>query len=247
MEADELMEYVLEDYVNDLKVDESESDSRFASSAGHRFFALKRQLFAFDLYKDRLAQIAKDGLKVLDIGCGNGRLVDYLVEHGIDAEGIAQTAPEGPRFMRQNITAVSPQKGCIPRADKTYDLVVIHSICDLLAEFSDIDASIQYATAHMNDPLLNVEKIKNYMKGKSFNAYFIMFEALRVLKQGGRLEVYPKLEKIGEKMEVELSKGFRVHQVFSPWGSLDDSLRASVGMNSPDSRLYTHKTVIHRL
>ncbi|MEK6898547.1 MAG: methionine biosynthesis protein MetW [Nanoarchaeota archaeon] len=41
------------------------------------------------------------GKQVMDVGCGNGSLVNYLISQGIHARGIDSKAPEGPQFTRR--------------------------------------------------------------------------------------------------------------------------------------------------
>src|SRR3989338_6815981 len=58
----------------------------------------------------------------LDIGCGNGSLVEELRKKDILFEGIDPEAPQDkPYFIRQQITSVYPFEGSIPREDNSYD------------------------------------------------------------------------------------------------------------------------------
>ena len=43
------------------------------------------------------------GSRVLDIGCGDGGLVDRLTERGFDAFGVDPQAPHHPRLSRERI------------------------------------------------------------------------------------------------------------------------------------------------
>lgn len=43
------------------------------------------------------------GSRILDIGCGDGGLVDRLAERGFDAFGVDPRAPEHPRLIRERV------------------------------------------------------------------------------------------------------------------------------------------------
>ena len=47
------------------------------------------------------------GSRVLDVGCGDGGLVDRLAAQGLDAIGVDPRAPAGPRLIREQVENVS--------------------------------------------------------------------------------------------------------------------------------------------
>jgi SAM-dependent methyltransferase len=46
------------------------------------------------------------GSRVLDVGCGDGALVDYLAARGLDAVGVDPRAPTHPRLIRKRVEEV---------------------------------------------------------------------------------------------------------------------------------------------
>jgi SAM-dependent methyltransferase len=46
------------------------------------------------------------GSRVLDVGCGDGSLVDHLAANGLEAVGIDPGAPEHPRLIRKRVEDV---------------------------------------------------------------------------------------------------------------------------------------------
>ena len=45
--------------------------------------------------------------RVLDVGCGDGGLVERLAEHGLDAVGVDPKAPARPRLIRERVEDAS--------------------------------------------------------------------------------------------------------------------------------------------
>ena len=41
--------------------------------------------------------------RVLDVGCGDGGLVERLAAHGLDAVGVDPNAPARPRLIRERV------------------------------------------------------------------------------------------------------------------------------------------------
>jgi len=244
MEIPETNEYFETDWLRDREIDESEvEEASYAGRPGYRFFPLKRQLFSLGLFREDVDLLAKTHARVLDLGCGNGSLVNYLCEQGINAEGIGSTAPIGERFMRQDITAVHPAKGCIPRKTENYDFVFIHSIPRLNVAFSSFldhrldDAVIMLGvTPRMVNAVVNSEFLESYM---------LMCEGLRVLKSGGTLISSPALNKLEEKMHFELDGKYTVEHRPSYFGlqlcieGLKDGLERYPGVHG-------HRTFVYR-
>jgi SAM-dependent methyltransferase len=47
------------------------------------------------------------GSRVLEVGCGDGSLVDHLAAHGLDAIGVDPHAPARPRLIREPVEQVA--------------------------------------------------------------------------------------------------------------------------------------------
>ena len=129
------------------------------------------KLLGFDELE--LMKLRQRRARGLDIGCGNGSLVNKMImEHGIDFTGIDKHAPEAPYFMRQHVTATHPNEGCISVDDNTYDIVVA-----------------------VQNGVLNCA-LGDYWKPCdtcSKRAPLIVYEGARVLKPGGKFIVFPCL------------------------------------------------------
>jgi 2-polyprenyl-3-methyl-5-hydroxy-6-metoxy-1,4-benzoquinol methylase len=64
--------------------------------------------------------------RVLDVGCGDGGLVERLAERGLDAVGVDPNAPARPRLIRERVEDVSS----IGRFDAACSVMALHH-CDL--------------------------------------------------------------------------------------------------------------------
>jgi 2-polyprenyl-3-methyl-5-hydroxy-6-metoxy-1,4-benzoquinol methylase len=60
--------------------------------------------------------------RVLDVGCGDGGLVERLAEHGLDAVGVDPNAPARPRLIRERVEDVSS----IGRFDAACSVMALH-------------------------------------------------------------------------------------------------------------------------
>jgi 2-polyprenyl-3-methyl-5-hydroxy-6-metoxy-1,4-benzoquinol methylase len=60
--------------------------------------------------------------RVLDVGCGDGALVERLAEHGLDAVGVDPSAPARPRLIRERVEDVSS----IGRFDAVCSVMALH-------------------------------------------------------------------------------------------------------------------------
>jgi SAM-dependent methyltransferase len=133
----------------------------------------------------------------LDIGCGDGSLVEYLRKKGIDFEGMDASAPGEKYFIKQNVHGIHPMHGCIPRPDETYDLVVGFQNATINSGFLSLD-DIEYLSRHLYDD------VKETHVNSVMNAQFIILETLRILKRGGRGIFYPEIERLEEIMGLAL-------------------------------------------
>jgi 2-polyprenyl-3-methyl-5-hydroxy-6-metoxy-1,4-benzoquinol methylase len=64
--------------------------------------------------------------RVLDVGCGDGALVERLAAHGLDAVGVDPKAPARPRLIRERVEDASS----IGRFDAVCSVMALHH-CDL--------------------------------------------------------------------------------------------------------------------
>jgi SAM-dependent methyltransferase len=62
------------------------------------------------------------GSRVLEVGCGDGSLVDHLAANGLDAIGVDPNAPEHHRLIREHVERV----GSIGRFDAVCAVMALH-------------------------------------------------------------------------------------------------------------------------
>jgi SAM-dependent methyltransferase len=62
------------------------------------------------------------GSRVLEVGCGDGSLVDHLAANGLDVVGVDPNAPEHPRLIREHVEHV----GSIGRFDAVCAVMALH-------------------------------------------------------------------------------------------------------------------------
>ena len=60
--------------------------------------------------------------RVLDVGCGDGALVEHLAAHGLDAVGVDPKAPAHPRLIRERVEDASS----IGRFDAVCSVMALH-------------------------------------------------------------------------------------------------------------------------
>ncbi|MFH1358861.1 MAG: methyltransferase domain-containing protein [archaeon] len=179
----------------------------------HRQIPVRSQLNVLGLDRRRLRKLKRINAKGLDIGCGNGGLVNKMKEWGVDFTGIDKNAPEGDYFFRQNVTGKYPGEGSIPMPDESYDIAVSVENGTLNHAFIDFYRNTN-CECHNEGPI-------------------ILSEGLRVLRPKGRYVVFPGLDlKNKSLMEVvDFHKGVSVHQERMPVEYLIEHYQA-IGLGS---------------
>lgn len=144
-------------------------------------FPLELQIRLLGIDKETLNRLR--GKNVLDPCCGNrGKLVEYLREHEINAEGIdSNLEVSKPYLMRRTIGVDYMGKGTIPRQEEYYEEIFMHSFAPIVYPLSGLRAF---------DRLSEVSGVK-------LEASLVMTELLRVLKKGGRIVSVPAMRGFG--------------------------------------------------
>lgn len=134
-------------------------------------------------------------LKILDIGCGRKMtLVASLNELGHMAEGIdPELEQESAGLTRQRVTALWPEKGCLPRPNETYDLVVSYQNPVL-----NMSLSCLRNTNYLYDVLGG--EFEHMIRKTDREAFPIVREAMRAVKKTGAFAIYPALDIIEDMM-----------------------------------------------
>jgi methionine biosynthesis protein MetW len=92
-----------------------------------------------------IANLIKDGSSVLDIGCGNGRLLEFLInEKGVTGYGIDNSDTALDIVKEKGITAYKCDlsNGNIP-INQTYDYIVMSEIIEHLPDSEKLMKSVQ--------------------------------------------------------------------------------------------------------
>ena len=71
-----------------------------------------------------VSDAAAPGSRVLDVGCGDGGLVERLVASGFDAVGVDPQAPPRPRLIRERVEHL----GSIGRFDVVCAVMTLHHV-----------------------------------------------------------------------------------------------------------------------
>jgi len=148
-----------------------------------------------------------EGKAGLDIGCGNGALVEELRKRGVLFEGIDPIAPrDSPYLISQNIYGMFPMDGAILREDNSYDIITAFQ-CSTLNRAFTIGGILRGPNLIGGD-----EEDKDFHNTRVINAHFIIYEAARVAKPNSRIVVYPCLTRLEETMGHMLKmSGIRFH------------------------------------
>ncbi len=157
------------------------------------------QLKLLGISKKDLSELRKRKLRVLDIGCGEeARLVQYLWENGIEAEGIDPFAKiNSPNIMKSKISQENPEVESIPRQDKRYHLILSHANFVLPMGLSTCRNLGAKMLAKKGEHPKNIGR---RLDAVSLDAQWTVLEAMRTLKNQGRFVCYPGLTQIGEIM-----------------------------------------------
>lgn len=159
-----------------------------AGEPGFKLFPLKCQLDVLGFNEETVSRLR--GERVLDVACGDGRLVEYLRQRGVEAGGMDARAPDAEHYIRRNITGIHPMSGSIPRPDEHYRLVVCHS------------ALPNFVFNHKNDGSSSPFTEEN------MRAQFMMLESLRVLRNGGRFVTSPGFSNL-DALKYAVGEGYR--------------------------------------
>jgi len=81
----------------------------------------------------RQIQAAK-GSKVLDVGCGRGILVNYLVEHGADCYGVELAEVTVPEALGSRIFSATRAEDLPIQLRRSIDVIVLGDVIEHLAE-----------------------------------------------------------------------------------------------------------------
>ncbi len=129
----------------------------------------------------------KKGMKILDLGCGNGRNLIYFMRNGYDVYGIdnSTTFIKNSKFLTKQLN---------PKISE--DNFRVESLDKLSFEDNSFDAIISSAVLHFAE---DDDQFKNWLK-----------ESWRVLKVGGFMFVRIA-STIGIEDKVELIDGRRYH------------------------------------
>jgi len=148
-----------------------------------------------------LARILREcpRLRVLDIGCGSQMcLVKYLNKHGYSADGLdPELAHFGDGLMKQRITAIWPERGCIPVPDETYDLVIAHQN-PILNEGLSCLRDTEYLRLAFG------EDFERHMGIIDREAVSLILEAMRVVKNTGAGVIYPNIDLLKRRLNGQL-------------------------------------------
>lgn len=127
------------------------------------------------------------GERLVDLACGNGALVHWLREHGIDAHGIDVRAPSGPYFTQRMITGRGQQYGIPVRTSTLHYVTSFQNI--VLNNAFRLNREM-WVRDHKGFGLAIAERLYDqYLE----EADAMIAEIGRVLIPGGQGRIYPPL------------------------------------------------------
>ena len=175
-----------------------EDMSRFDWQGKPGVCPLELQLDVLSLDGMLLKGLRKTNARVLDIGCGEEfMLVKYLHAKGINAEGLDPRIKQGNEYLMDIGMPIGfkDKTKIMPRPNNLYDLIISHCM------------DYFYNKIHVlgsEDERLSIE-FDNTTSGVVLSSNFAIFEALRVLKSGAEMIVYPAITSIS-RMQKEFEQ-----------------------------------------
>jgi 2-polyprenyl-3-methyl-5-hydroxy-6-metoxy-1,4-benzoquinol methylase len=113
----------------------------------------KTDVYTKELNKPIIEQVTK-GAKVLDVGCGNGRMGEYLIKNnqnkvtGID---ISQPAIDQAKKVLSEAYCLDLEKDAMPFSEKSFEIIICGDILE-----------------HLFDPLSILKILSKYLKDDGF-------------------------------------------------------------------------------
>jgi hypothetical protein len=164
--------------------------------------------------EEQIAHLGLEGIikngkkpKMLDVGCGKHMaLARHLQNFGVNIEGLDEVCEKNyAGLIKQNISACWPEKGCIPRHDEFYDLVVTHQnpyLTESASEFRETNFLKLYVYGGKNyrERIAEVDKTTRS----------IFSEMMRVKKEEGVVIVYPAIILLEKYFKNIIPKGINV-------------------------------------
>lgn len=136
---------------------------------------------------DRKLLRALRGKRICDIACGNGALVEYLREQGLDARGVDPRAPHTPYFSRRRIDLIGIHRG-IPVEDGSLDLITSFQNSTLNCAYGSLRDKWR---THLDEA---PHEFKSHYSRVFEQAPYTIAEIGRTLCEGGRAIIYPALD-----------------------------------------------------
>ncbi|MBS1121935.1 MAG: ubiquinone biosynthesis protein UbiE [Deltaproteobacteria bacterium] len=103
----------------------SEAEDRITRFHAHHPGITSRGLARGGSY-ERLADLVPPGARVLDLGCGDGHLVELLARRGCFALGVDLSGPELALATSRPGAFLRARAQCLPVADRSLEAVVCH-------------------------------------------------------------------------------------------------------------------------
>jgi SAM-dependent methyltransferase len=94
-----------------------------------------------------LAELARPGERVLDLGCGDGYLLELLRARGAVAVGVDRSEAELALARRRGAIAVAGDAARLPFGDAAFTLVVSHLALSIMDDFDAVAAELDRVLA----------------------------------------------------------------------------------------------------